>query len=157
MDAAGNLYGTTTVGGNTLCGAPNPVGPGCGIIFKIATDGTYSILHTFTGVDESVHERDQDGGVAGRPLYIDGVGNLYGTTKWGGNALCNDPYGCGTVWQMTPDGTYTVLHRFGGPLTDDGWLPFTGLLLSPDGTSLVGTTYAGPGSGCCGAVYSIKK
>ncbi len=43
FDDAGNLYGTTSGGGSTNC-----IG-GCGIVFKIAADGTKTTLHTFTG------------------------------------------------------------------------------------------------------------
>ena len=155
IDKAGNLYGTTVTGGNTGCGGPIS-GTGCGIVFKIAADGTYTILYTFVGL-VSGGPVNQDGGVAGRPLYIDRLGNLYSTTLEGGNALCNPPYGCGTVWKMTPDGTETILYRFKGPNADDGWLPYDGVIPGPgpDSKNLYGTTGAGPG--CCGMIYKIKK
>jgi uncharacterized repeat protein (TIGR03803 family) len=47
LDKAGNLYGTTSRGGGTGCG-----GNGCGTVFKLATDGTESVLHVFgSGTD----------------------------------------------------------------------------------------------------------
>ncbi len=35
-------------------------------------------------------------------LIMDGAGNLYGTTFQGG--IYNAPYGCGTVFELTPNG-----------------------------------------------------
>src|ERR1700685_4126520 len=47
MDADGNLYGTTRLGGSGACGA------GCGVVFKLTKTGegefSYSVLHTFAG------------------------------------------------------------------------------------------------------------
>ena len=45
MDNAGNLFGTTSEGGDP-CAAG---GDGCGTVFKIAPDGTETILHAFQG------------------------------------------------------------------------------------------------------------
>ena len=39
-------------------------------------------------------------------------GNFYGTTIQGG-ASC-PPYGCGTIFKITPSGTLTMLHSFDG-------------------------------------------
>ena len=50
MDSAGNLYGTTNVGGDLNCHAINfNFGVGCGTVFKIDTLGNETILHTFHG------------------------------------------------------------------------------------------------------------
>jgi uncharacterized repeat protein (TIGR03803 family) len=78
MDAAGNLYGTTLNGGSSACG-----GYGCGAIFRIAPDGTETVLHSFNGSD------------GGSPLglIIDKHGNLFGTTAGGG-------VGYGVVFQQ---------------------------------------------------------
>jgi len=72
MDAAGNLYGTALVGGGSSCG-----GGGCGTIFRIAPDGTETVLHSFNGSD--------GGGPLG--LIIDRHGNLFGVTSGGGAGL----------------------------------------------------------------------
>ncbi len=45
-DSAGNLYGTTTHGGILECG-----GSGCGVVFKLDTAGTETVLYSFTGPD----------------------------------------------------------------------------------------------------------
>jgi uncharacterized repeat protein (TIGR03803 family) len=86
MDAAGNLYGAT------LCGGANHFGS----IFKLAlVNGawTYTSLHDFAGADG-----DNPVGVT-----LDGSGNLYGATIYGGNysGLCQHD-GCGVVWEITP-------------------------------------------------------
>jgi uncharacterized repeat protein (TIGR03803 family) len=68
FDPAGNLYGTTSAGGNLL-------GDGGGIVFKLTQnpDGTWKekILHRFT--------KSGDNPVFG--VTLDAAGNLYGTTR----------------------------------------------------------------------------
>jgi uncharacterized repeat protein (TIGR03803 family) len=80
-DAAGNLYGTTKLGGG---GAST----GFGIVFEISSGGGESILHTFTG--------NNDGGDPVAGLIRDSAGNLYGTTTAGGSAAQ------GVVFKLTP-------------------------------------------------------
>ncbi len=68
FDKTGNLYGTTSNGGNLSCS------DGCGVVFKVTPRGDgkwkYTVLHKFTG---------QDGGYPGGGVVLDGNGNLYGT------------------------------------------------------------------------------
>ena len=45
-DAAGNLFGTTTLGGSGRCSG-NPAG--CGVVFKLDTTGKLTVLHNFAG------------------------------------------------------------------------------------------------------------
>jgi len=68
-------------------------------------------------------------------------GNLYGTTRLGGNApYC--PSGCGTAFKITPVGMVSTIYDFCTlPGCDDGSLPNTGLILAADG-NFYGT---GPG------------
>jgi uncharacterized repeat protein (TIGR03803 family) len=68
QDAQGNLYGTTTAGGNCV-GFRNP---GCGVVFKVNKAGQETVLYSFLGMPD-----------AGVPEWADGVirdanGNLYG-------------------------------------------------------------------------------
>jgi len=95
LDGAGNLYGTT-VGGGAF---------GCGVVFKIRTDGTgYTVLHDFSG---------SDGHQPRAELLLDGAGNLYGTTYSGGEL------DFGTVFTLTTaGGGFRVLHHFAGAFTD---------------------------------------
>jgi uncharacterized repeat protein (TIGR03803 family) len=87
MDAAGNLYGTTTCDGTN----------GFGSIFELTPrptpPWTYTSLHDFTG--------GSDGGYPYSNVTMVG-GNLYGTAPVGGPAGgCGGP-GCGIVWEITP-------------------------------------------------------
>lgn len=139
LDSIGNLYGLTTTGGNRqLCG-----GAGCGVAYRLAPDGTVTVLHTFTN--------GRDGGQPDGNLVADGAGNLYGMTTSGGR------YGMGVAFRLAPDGTETVLHSFGHGL--DGQNPEAGLVLDGAG-NLYGTTPFG-GLSCgfftCGTVFRIES
>jgi uncharacterized repeat protein (TIGR03803 family) len=85
-DAAGNLYGTTAGGGAFRNGT----------VFKLDTTGKETVLHSFTG--------GAGGSTPYRGLVRDAAGNLYGTTAFGGDSSCFDPYGngCGTVFKLAP-------------------------------------------------------
>lgn len=86
-DAAGNLYGTTSTGGDsTQCAV------GCGVVFKLDTNGTETVLHAFTG--------GADGANPATPLLLDSSGTLYGTALQGGTGCDNS--GCGVVFKITP-------------------------------------------------------
>ena len=146
MDDQGNLYGTTPWGG-TGCG-----GVGCGTVFKVTPDGTETVLHNFAG--------GTDGSTPSAGLVRDGQGNLYGTTALGGGTGCYEGAGCGTVFEVTAGGAYSVLYRFTGGA--DGALPFGGLVLDVQG-NFYGTTIAGGVGGCssyggvagCGVVFKV--
>jgi uncharacterized repeat protein (TIGR03803 family) len=119
-DNAGNLYGTTYEGG----GQTAYCGIGCGTIFRLAPDGTETILHAFAG-------GRKDGELPTDSLIADASGNLYGTTALGGgkNRVCkfNSDGNCGTVFKLAPDGTEAILHSFTGG--SDGSVPVGSLLL----------------------------
>jgi uncharacterized repeat protein (TIGR03803 family) len=68
---------------------------------------------------------------------MDALGNLYGTTFWGGS------FGWGTVFKLDATGHETVLHSFHLQLGDGG-NPYAGLVMDAAGT-LYGTTYVGGG------------
>jgi uncharacterized repeat protein (TIGR03803 family) len=141
----GNMYGTTFSGGSGAnCGG------GCGTVFKISADKTEAVLYSFQG--------GSDGLAPGGGLVADAIGNFYGETTWGGSfsgANC-DVAGCGTVFEIEPDGTKLTLHTFQSG--NDGDLPQGGLAIDGAG-NLYGTTYGGGGSGCngagCGTVFEI--
>ena len=158
FDAAGNLYGGTFEGPGTGC-----IGLGCGVIYKLAPDGTEALLHVFkTG-------KKGFGGpgyaVAGR-VVVDETGNVYGTTVYGGASLsCNAPKGCGSVFKVSPDGVRTALYNFLGPANGDGAYPWFGLIRGKgrNRNVLYGTAATGPlcgdGSlqGGCGMVFKIEE
>lgn len=76
------------------------------------------------------------------PLLQGSDGNFYGTTSGGGNMSACQLNGCGTVFQLTPAGTLTVIHMFTGD--SDGYAPQSGLI-EVNGV-LYGTTAHGGGS-----------
>jgi uncharacterized repeat protein (TIGR03803 family) len=119
--------------------AQGPIFSGHGCAFKMALDGTFSVLHCFTGGD--------DGDVP-FALIQGGDGNFYGTTA--GLAYFQSGPGYGTVFRMTPAGVVTTLYRFQGGA--DGIAPDS-LVQTADGT-LYGTTAAG-GSAGAGTFFSI--
>ena len=131
-DVAGNLYGTTDSGGAYSAGA----------VFELVPNGsggwTQKLLHSF----------DFDGNDGAYPyggLVSDGAGNLYGTTSLGGDYHCNDGFGCGAVFELSPNGsggwTEKVLHRFTYTGVD-GLYPRIGLALDGSG-NLYGTAAQG--------------
>jgi len=136
MDPAGDLYGATLLGGVSE--------PGAGTVFELqppTTQGgawTESVLYSFK------NGNDGDFPVSG-PI-LDGAGNLYGTTEYGGTS------GIGTVYKLNSNSggawTETILYSFTGG--SDGGEPFGGLTFGRLG-ALYGTTSAGgtKGSGLC--------
>lgn len=91
-DKAGNLYGSTIGGGDFSCDPT--LGVGCGVLFKLDTEGNYSVIYTFSAADFP----SGTGGVAG--LGLDNQGDLYGVTAYGGDFSCNSS-GCGTVFKFS--------------------------------------------------------
>jgi len=126
-DAAGNLYGTTYGGGGDLGG----------VVFKVDTAGTETVLHNFTG--------NPDGAQPYTPLIRDSKGNIFGTTSAGGS-------NCGVVFRVDSAGTETVLHSFSCG-TSDGDYPYQGVILDKAG-NLYGTTFYGGSSGK-GTIFKI--
>jgi uncharacterized repeat protein (TIGR03803 family) len=152
----GNLYGTTALGGaNNNC-APYT---GCGTIFKITPSGTLTTLYSFCSESGCTDGFRPEAG-----LVQATNGNFYGTTYYGGakgNISC--PYGCGTVFEITPGGTLTTLYSFcSKPGCADGSSPSSGLVQATDG-NLYGTTDEGGANSCiiggtsygCGTVFKI--
>jgi uncharacterized repeat protein (TIGR03803 family) len=131
-DAAGNLYGSTDIGGLY----------GDGVVFKLAPTppGRWKIVHQFTG-----EGRLYWGGCG---LTFDTAGNLYGTRIVGG------PYGYGIVFKLTPTSSggwsYHVLHAFKDM---PAAYPDGGVIFDSSG-NIYGTT-SGDGSKTFGSVYEI--
>ncbi len=94
-DSAGNLYGTTSGGGQF----------GDGTTFKLApnakrTKWTESVLHSFCS------EQECEDGVTPSGLVMDGSGNLYGTTPNGGEG------NLGSIYRIDTNGQFTQLYSF---------------------------------------------
>jgi uncharacterized repeat protein (TIGR03803 family) len=126
-DGKGNLYGTTSTGGdvsNIYCSVGEN---GCGVVFELTEKGLMRTLYTFKG-----YPTDGQHPLAG--VVRDKQGNLYGTTDWGG------PSNDGTVFKLTPSGVETVLHKFVGG--SDGLSSHGNLVLDAKG-NLYGTALYG--------------
>lgn len=95
LDAAGNLYGTTSFGGGGPCQL-NGESLGCGTVFVLQKkDKTWT---------EQLFRFDGENGVLPQAgIALDNEGNLYGTTLAGGSGACdNNEPGCGLVFEVTP-------------------------------------------------------
>ena len=142
MDSSGNLYGSTSDGGDVSCNHPN----GCGTIFKVDTSNNETVLYSFAGGTDGAYP------LAG--LVRDAVGNLYGTTYGGGKASCDSfQLGCGVVFKLNAAGHETVLHIFMG--RTDGANPESPLVRDGSG-NLYGTAGAG-GTAGDGVVFKISN
>lgn len=129
MDKDGNIYGVTAFGGTSDNGT----------IYEIAKDGTFTSLYSFTG-------GTSDGGFPYGGLAIDSQGNLYGSADDGG------ANGDGTVFELTPGGTFTVLYNFTGGA--DGSFPEGDMLRV--GKNLYSTTTSAGANGE-GGVYELTS
>jgi uncharacterized repeat protein (TIGR03803 family) len=128
FDSAGNLYGTTPLGGNFNHGT----------IYELTRSGQFSTVHSFSG--------GTDGADPGAGLTRDrATGDLYGTTTGGG------AFHVGGIFKLTPDGTVVVLHDF-NPDTE-GDQPDGALTLDGQG-NLYGTTYQ-DGPNAIGTVFEL--
>jgi uncharacterized repeat protein (TIGR03803 family) len=87
-DAAGNLYGTTLIGG-----ASN-----IGVLFELSKGGKETVLYNFCS-----QSKCSDGASPNVGVIRDSKGNLYGTTYYGGDPACGESgVGCGVVFKLTP-------------------------------------------------------
>jgi uncharacterized repeat protein (TIGR03803 family) len=149
IDKAGNLFGTTLYGGSgTAC---QQGGYECGgTVFELAQSaGTWkhTVLYSFCSISGC-----QDGGGPSGLIFGKG-GELYGSTGGGGTGCPTD--GCGTVYELAPDGvswTETILYYF-DQNNGGGFFPGSGVTRDGMG-NIYGTTYAG-GASNYGVVFKL--
>ncbi len=130
VGAHGALYGVTGDGGTGGDCAAH-----CGTIYRVGRDGTETVLHRFTGAD-GLYPLGE--------LLPDASGNLYGVTMGGGISCWRTLDGCGTVFKLAPDGTFTTLYKFKGG--EDGAAPSGGLIADAQGNLYGVTEYGGFGA-----------
>jgi len=146
LDPKGDLYGTTTHGGNQLC---EHTSFGCGTVFKISRpsapsgEWTEKVLYNFCTTQ--ANNNCSDGSLPISQLTFDSSGNLYGTTSTGGTSVAN----AGTVFELSHGvkrWTETVLYSFCSLGNDDacpdGAEPLAGATFDKSG-NLYGTTNRG--------------
>ncbi|PYK93132.1 MAG: hypothetical protein DME36_10760 [Verrucomicrobia bacterium] len=137
IDSAGNLYGTSVLGGDF----------GGGTVFQLTPSGDswiHTVLYSFSG--------GADGGEPYKGVTLDTEGNLYGTAVTGGAGSCEG--GCGVAYKLTNSAgtwTQTVIHAFTGG--DDGSGPGAGLTIDKRG-NLYGMAPTGGANGL-GVVYQL--
>jgi uncharacterized repeat protein (TIGR03803 family) len=136
FDQAGNLYGTTSLGGLTGIACSSS---GCGTVFKLTpgSGGTWTetLLHEFS-------DSQGDGAAPDAGLVFDQAGNLYGTTAAGGTHGICGVNGCGIVFELSPQsGSWheSILYTF---LGSDATTPLAGVVFDQHG-NLYGTTEGG--------------
>ncbi len=134
----GDLYGTTALGGMSNQGT----------VFSVTPAGAEAVLASFAG--------GPGGATPTQSLVQASNGNFYGTSSAGGLSDLRCPAGCGTVFQITPSGAFTVLYEFARN-AEDGVLPSSALIQGSDG-NFYGTTRSGGHGTCsagCGTVFKI--
>ncbi len=139
FDDAGNLYGTTVVGGVY----------GCGTVFKLSFSSNQWNETVVFDFDCYGSGKNPYGGVT-----LDSSGNLYGTTVAGGSGGECSGDGCGVVYELSKSGdtwTESVLYNFTGG--DDGFGPGSTVVFDKAG-NLYGTTPDG-GMYSEGVVYQL--
>lgn len=138
----GLFYGTcNTYGGN------NDQTGGSGIVFKYDPSqgqSGFTVLYSFP-------ECNGTGSLYPNALTLGTDGNFYGTTT--GNSFCPNPDG--TVFKVTPTGTFTTLHSFKGNATGDGTSPMGPITLGADGNFYGTTQEGGNSSSNSGTVFKI--
>lgn len=132
-DSAGDLYGTTEIGGAL----------GYGSIYELMASGGERILYSFSGA--------ADGGYPTGKMVREANGFLVGTASGGGNlgGNCGFLNGCGVVWMLNPSGKLRVLYTFTGGV--DGAAPLGGLVRGVNGTFYGAAEYGGSSAGECAA------
>lgn len=111
---------------------------------ELMAAASLTTLHVFNGTD---------GNDPVAPLVLGTNGNFYSITSYGGADTNDCIDGCGTIFEISPDGAFTLLHSF---TNYDGSAPRAGLLQASDG-DLYGTTSGGGffGPGGLGTVYRM--
>jgi uncharacterized repeat protein (TIGR03803 family) len=167
FDKAGNLYGATEDGGASNCDGPGQ----CGTVYQLKPPvqlggaWTETVLYVFNG------HAQNDGATPEGGLVMDGAGNLYGTTGYGGTGPCTllgGAVGCGTVYELSPPARQgdpwkeKILYSFQGG--NDGFVASGDLGFDKAG-NLYGATLFGGGKGTtcdslyggqCGVVFELS-
>jgi len=136
----GNLYGTTQLGGTNDRGTA----------FQLDLNGVLTILHNFCS------DCAGDGAYPSALIQAND-GNLYGVTS-------ADAYDWGSIFQITPDGSFTLLHEFCPGQQNfcaEGQWPASQLTQSTDasfygGASAGGNPTPACGGATCGTIFRLS-
>lgn len=143
MASDGNMYGTASAGGSLGTDS-------AGTFYRLSPDGAVTVLHRFVRSNESPSTEFPI-----YPLTEGPDGALYGVSTQGGGRCSNDRIGsCGTVFRVTKEGAFTLLHEFS---PGESSRPSGPLAVGADG-HFYGTTFdggAGGGRGS-GVIYRVS-
>jgi uncharacterized repeat protein (TIGR03803 family) len=120
----GNYYGTTAFGGSA----------GLGVLFKVTTAGSLTVLHSFAG--------GADGSFPDAAPIEASDGNLYGTTH-------GDP---ATIYKYTRSGVFSTIYQ----ADDAHGQPIVAPLLQAADGNFYGVGQAG-GTNKCGTIFKITR
>jgi len=141
FDPAGNLYGTTSVGGHdSFC-----FGIGCGTVYQLTPSSggwVETVVYEFNDAN--------DGQYPSSGVILDQAGNLYGTAPQTGFGS-----GAGSIFQLTPSGSgwkFNLLYSFSNG--NDGGYPVAGLIFDSSGNLYGATSYGGVNGG--GTVFELS-
>lgn len=141
----GNFYGTTY--GN-YCDF------NCGTFFRMSPEGALTTMYRFCSQANCADGADP----AGSLVQADN-GDFYGVTEYGANVSTEcgkvgSTQGCGTIFKVTPAGTFTTLYRFCALANcADGYYPLSGLVQATNG-KFYGTTGWG-GANNAGTIFEV--
>src|ERR1017187_6562521 len=129
----GSFYSTAEYGGLTNASFDGQLfnDHGFGTVFQLTTNGTITVPAVFGNTN---------GAYPAGGLVRGQDGNFYGTTTWGGRGITGSFPGYGTVFKLTPDGTFTNIYSFTG--ANDGGFIYAGLVQGRDGY-LYGAAFSG--------------
>jgi hypothetical protein len=151
-NANGNLFGATYWGGgfSGLCSTD-----GCGAVFELTKmplgGWKESVIYAF----HSDHDFDGNGVHPWGGVIVDGAGDVFGTTQYGGST------DQGVVYELVPPAyrnnpwTEHVLYNFQGGKSD-GSQPLGGLVQDGLGNLFGTTQHGGFGNGCCGTAFELS-
>ena len=124
VGSAGTLYGTTVFGG------ANQEGTAFRLKFNSgARLWTETVLHNFCALANCA-----DGKRPSSALVMDGQGNLYGTTFFGGTGVFCSQIACGTIYAISPSGDESVVYNFCSKAAcGDGSIPQGDLAMNESG------------------------
>jgi uncharacterized repeat protein (TIGR03803 family) len=122
----GNFYGTTNLGGSAAQG----------VVFKMTSSGTITLLHTFNA--------NTDGAFPWGPPIEGADGNFYGTTESGADNT-------GIVYEVTSAGTFTQVYAFD---ITHGYHPISSPTQGVDGYLYI--PVAEGGTNFCGTIVKMS-
>ena len=137
LDAAGNLYGTTSARGSSI------IRMGNGTVFKFnPTSNKLTTIYRFLGASHGQHP-------AGT-LAMDAAGTIFGTVTFGGG------HGCGAVFRINSKGE-SLIHSFQVGSNNGGNRPEEGLISDGLG-NFYGVTEPGGGiNDTTGDIFKITR